>query len=198
MHSSFYLFIYIQSHPEYTEKRYSAFVCDITTDPLSSRLGETSVDIALMIFVLSAVSPANMVPALKNVFQVNIIDISCYKCPKLNTKAFKYSVKNSVKISAQPKMFCFPSNFMDMQHKYIPSFVLVCLELEVYESVCLCVWGSVCLVQVLKPGGSLLFRDYGLYDHAMLRFGRGHKISEHFYVRQDGTRAYYFSEGDEK
>lgn len=41
----------------------------------------------------------------------------------------------------------------------------------------------------------LLFRDYGLYDHAMLRFGRGHKLSEHFYVRQDGTRAYYFSEG---
>ena len=51
-------------------------------------------------------------------------------------------------------------------------------------------------VQVLKPGGLLLFRDYGLYDHAMLRFGKGHKISEHFYVRQDGTRAFYFSEGD--
>lgn len=47
---------------------------------------------------------------------------------------------------------------------------------------------------VLKPGGLLLFRDYGLYDHAMLRFGKGHKISEHFYVRQDGTRAFYFSE----
>ena len=41
----------------------------------------------------------------------------------------------------------------------------------------------------------MLFRDYGLYDHAMLRFTRGHKLSENFYVRQDGTRAYYFSEG---
>ena len=41
----------------------------------------------------------------------------------------------------------------------------------------------------------MLFRDYGLYDHAMLRFGRGHKLSDNFYVRQDGTRAYYFSEG---
>lgn len=51
------------------------------------------------------------------------------------------------------------------------------------------------LIQVLKPGGCILFRDYGLYDHAMLRFGYGHKIAENFYARQDGTRAYYFSEG---
>lgn len=47
----------------------------------------------------------------------------------------------------------------------------------------------------MKPGAFLLFRDYGLYDHAMFRFARQrqHKLSEHFYVRQDGTRAYFFS-----
>lgn len=50
--------------------------------------------------------------------------------------------------------------------------------------------------QVLKLGGSLLLRDYGLYDHAMLRFSKGHKLAEQFYVRQDGTRAYYFSLGN--
>jgi len=48
--------------------------------------------------------------------------------------------------------------------------------------------------KILKPCGSIIVRDYGLYDHAMLRFARGHKLSENFYVRQDGTRAYYFSE----
>ncbi|CAI9733977.1 Hypothetical predicted protein [Octopus vulgaris] len=47
--------------------------------------------------------------------------------------------------------------------------------------------------KVIKPGGCLLFRDYGLHDYAMLRFAPGHKLAENFYVRQDGTRAYYFS-----
>ncbi|XP_015785510.1 methyltransferase-like protein 6 [Tetranychus urticae] len=49
------------------------------------------------------------------------------------------------------------------------------------------------LFEVLRPGGIVLFRDYGIFDHAMIRFSEGHKISDNFYVRQDGTRAFYFT-----
>lgn len=30
------------------------------------------------------------------------------------------------------------------------------------------------------------------YDEAQLRFNKGSKLGENFYVRQDGTQAYYF------
>lgn len=106
---------FVKENSLYCPERCLAFQCDLTTDDLSTTIKEASLDVATMIFVLSAIHPDKMQQVLENIYKV------------------------------------------------------------------------------LKPGGVVLFRDYGLYDHAMLRFKSGNKLGENFYVRQDGTRSFFFS-----
>ncbi|KAJ2946726.1 hypothetical protein O0L34_g12784 [Tuta absoluta] len=107
---------FVKTNKLYDESKMKAFVADLTTEDLFENIPEGSVDLASLIFVLSAIHPS--------------------------------------------------------------------------------AWSQVASVafRSLRPGGILLFRDYGRYDMAQLRFKPGHKISENFYMRQDGTRSYYFSE----
>nr|XP_060637817.1 tRNA N(3)-methylcytidine methyltransferase METTL6 [Anolis sagrei ordinatus]XP_060637818.1 tRNA N(3)-methylcytidine methyltransferase METTL6 [Anolis sagrei ordinatus] len=107
---------YVKQNPLYDPQRCKVFHCDLTKDDLLENVPPDSVDVATLIFVLSAIHPEKMHLVLRNIYKV------------------------------------------------------------------------------LKPGKCVLFRDYGLNDHAMLRFKSANKLGENFYVRQDGTRSYFFSD----
>ncbi|XP_060104846.1 tRNA N(3)-methylcytidine methyltransferase METTL6 [Heteronotia binoei] len=107
---------YVKQNPLYNIQRCKVFQCDLTKDDLLENMPPNSVDVVMLIFVLSAVHPEKMHLVLSNIYNV------------------------------------------------------------------------------LKPGKCVLFRDYGLYDHAMLRFKSANKLGEKFYVRQDGTRSYFFTD----
>lgn len=51
---------------------------------------------------------------------------------------------------------------------------------------------------VLKPGGLVIFRDYGIYDEAQIKFSAASdkRLEDNFYVRHDGTMSYFFSKED--
>ncbi|XP_052175645.1 uncharacterized protein LOC127790280 isoform X2 [Diospyros lotus] len=109
--------VVLESHVDFNEEQVNAFVCDVVEDDLCDKVMPSSVDVATLIFMLSAVCPKKMHMILQNIRKV------------------------------------------------------------------------------LKPEGYILVRDYAIGDYAQMELQkRNQLISENFYVRGDGTCAYFFSE----
>jgi tRNAThr (cytosine32-N3)-methyltransferase len=108
----------IRENEAYNTKNIQADVWDAASEDLPPGLEDESVDVVLMIFIFSALSPSQWKQAVHNIYRV------------------------------------------------------------------------------LKPGGEVLFRDYGRGDLAQVRFKKGRYLEENFYIRGDGTRVYFFEKDE--
>ena len=108
----------MRTNAAYNAKHIHASVWDISSDNLPDGVEEETVDVVLLVFIFSALSPKQWDAAVKNV----------WRC--------------------------------------------------------------------LKLGGEVCFRDYGKGDLTQVRFKKERLLEENFYVRGDGTRVYFFEEGE--
>lgn len=112
-----------------------------------------------------------------------------YACD-FSRRAIEFVKKNSLYNEANMKAFSCDittANIFDNVPKQSLDIVTLVFVLSaIHPSKFFIVFQNI--INILRPGGILLFRDYARYDMTQIRFKAGHKIAENFYMRQDGTR----------
>ncbi|KNZ64422.1 hypothetical protein VP01_1030g6 [Puccinia sorghi] len=130
--------------------------------------------------------------------------------PELFLYALDYSSKavELVKVNTSPKNPLYdPTKCLgavwDMSSADIPTEVPPCSLDAIIMIFCFSAlhpkeWAQTVrnLWKMLKPGGILLFRDYGRHDLAQLRMKGSRFLEDNFYVRGDGTRVYFFDKDE--
>ncbi|GMP35151.1 hypothetical protein CsSME_00007722 [Camellia sinensis var. sinensis] len=125
-------------------------------------------------------------------------------CPKLFVHACDFSshaialVKSHVDFNVdQVNAFVCDVANDDLCDKMMPSSIDVVTLIFMLSAVCPKKMPLILknIKKVLKPNGYILLRDYAIGDYAQVELRkRNQMISENFYVRGDGTCAFYFSE----
>ena len=127
--------------------------------------------------------------------------------PELRVRACDYSAKGIDVIRSQPAYIeqsqpaVLQANVWDAASDSLPAglelgSVDLVLMIFIFSALSPSQWTQCVqnIWSVLKPGGEVLFRDYGRGDLAQVRFKKGRYLEENFYVRGDGTRVYFFEE----
>ena len=145
-----------QAHDEYVADKMDAFVADITQPSALQPMGPDSCDVALLLFVLSAIEPAKFAAALSNVAHIlkpgsGLLLLRDYAVSDALQDKFEQTAYRSEQRKEEEKREI--------------------LGLSLYSLV--------------------LF--FSLFPNTWTPQG---KLSDNFYVRGDGTCAYYFAKGE--